>query len=142
MLLDGLWKSDAVERLLYLGGKHERDAAKLELERRLLLVQRQQALREQYGIACGGGASDSRKFEQAHLRYRKADCAVRAKEQAIAEVDLAYAEEVLASFRDLREHDVATRQDLILSERDLEMARARVEQSAARSERCRAELDE
>jgi len=140
-LLDALWKSDAVERLSYLTGKHDRDAAKLAKERDALLLERQDALIEQLESVCGGSSADEDNgFARAHGRYVKADCDRLSKETALAQVDLEYEKEVLASFRDLRENDVATAQDVILSERDVAMARKRLESSRTRAEACRKRL--
>jgi hypothetical protein len=61
-------------------------------------------------------------------------------ERALAEVDLAYDLEVLASFRDLRQHDVATRQDIVFSERDVAMSRKRLAQADRLVEGCKPTL--
>jgi hypothetical protein len=141
-LFEGLWKNDAVERLLYLRGKHARDVAKLDHERLLLLLDRQDALIVQLRLACSESSSgelskDERlAYDRAHARYLKADCGRLTKEIAIAQVDLTYMQEFLNSVRDLRENDVATRQDVILAERDVEQARKRLEQGGLRTARC------
>lgn len=146
-LLEGLWKNDAIERLLYLRGKHSRDVTKLEHERKVLLLERQEALIDQLRLVCSETPSaelseDERSaYDRAHARYSKADCGRLAKETAIARVDLTYSQEVLDSVRDLRENDVATRQDVILAELDVEQARQRLEQGDVRTARCRKELD-
>ena len=144
-LLDRLWKEDAVERILYLAGKHDRDAAKLEREHRTLLLERQDALIEQYRLLCdlpsGEIAEEKRSaVDRTYLRYLSLDCDRLAKEVAIAQIDLAYRQEVLESVRDLRKNDVATRQDVVLAERNVELARKRNEQGGRRVEACRREL--
>jgi hypothetical protein len=140
-LLEALWKNDAVQRLSYVTGKHDRDAAKLAKERDALLLERQDALIEQLRSACGSSSSDDGDgFGRAHEKYVKADCGRLSKEAALAQVDLEYEKEVLASFRDLRENDVATAQDVILSERDVAMARKRLESSRTRADACRTRL--
>jgi hypothetical protein len=148
LLLDDLWKNDAVERLLFSRGKHDRDVAALELERRRLLLERQVAIVEQYDLFCGAVFADRvtdedrRAMDVAHRRYRKADCDALAVSVAIAASDLEFQREVLASVVDLRRNDVATRQDVILAERDVEMTEKRQEQAKRRVQRCRREVAE
>ena len=64
------------------------------------------------------------------------DCHRIGKDLAIAEVDLAYRNELLASVRDLRKHNEATRQDVIRAERDIEMAGKRVDHQGRRVREC------
>ena len=147
-LLDKLWKSDAVERLRFLTGKHQRDRAAIIVERLEQLLTQQESLIEQYRLICDARGSGEpsgegqRSIDRAWRRYRRAECEVRARDLALAEVDLAYHLEVLASFRDLREHDVATRQDIVYSERDVEMSRKELAQAKMLVESCRQELGE
>jgi len=147
-LLDKLWKSDAVERLRFLTGKHQRDRAAIIVARLEQLLTQQESLIEQYRLICdsrGPGepsGEGQRSVDRAWRRYRRAECEVRARDLALAEVDLAYHLEVLASFRDLREHDVATRQDIVYSERDVEMSRTELAQAKTLVESCRQELGE
>ena len=137
-LVDRLWESDAVERIVYLAARHERDVAVLDVKRSQLLLQRQEAEIEQLAGICSPLDSDETaedrrvELEQAHRRYLQADCHRIGNDLAIAEVDLAYFSEFLASVNDLREHDVATAQDVIRAERDVEMARKRVERNGRR----------
>jgi len=144
-LLDQLWKSDATERLRYLSGKHQRDRAAIGVERLGHRLEQQEALIEQYGLICDAGGSkapteeERNAIDRAWGRYRVAECKARARDVAMAEVDLAYRLEVLASFRDLREHDVATRQDIVYSERDVEMARKQLAQAKRLVETCERE---
>lgn len=147
-LLDRLWKNDATERLRYLSGKHQRDRASISVERLEQLLTQQEALIEQYRLICdaaesGAQSGDERRaIDRAWQRYRRAECEGYGREIALAEVDLAYHLEVLASFRDLREHDVATRQDIVYSERDVEMSRKELAQAKRLVEGCRQELGE
>jgi hypothetical protein len=142
-LLVKLWEDDAVERMLYLLGKHERDVAVLESQRVESLLRRQEALIEQYRTFCERRSSESisdeqrRAADRAFVRYRAADCEVQGKDAAIAEVDLAYLRELEASILDLRRHDVATRQDVIRAERDVRMAIQRLDEGRRRHARCR-----
>ena len=144
-LLDRLWEVDATERLRYLSGKHQRDRASIGVERLGRLLEQQEALLEQYRLICDAGGSKEQTEEErnaidrAWRRYRVAECKARGHDVAVAEVDLAYRLEVLASFRDLREHDVATRQDIVYSERDVEMARKQLAQAKRLVETCERE---
>jgi hypothetical protein len=139
-LLDRLWKNDAVERLLYLTGKHDRDASAIRVERAERRVERQQALLDQLGALCGG-KDDREAQRRAYVRYRRAECAIRGRDAALAEVDLEFRLEVLASFRDLRANEAATRQDIVRSERDVEMARRRLAHARELEAGCRTELE-
>ena len=145
-LLESLWENDAVERLLYLTGKHQRDRLAINVERLEQMLIQQESLIEQYRWICdapeSGGPSDEgrRSIDRAWRRYRRAQCEIRVRDLALAEVDLTYHLEVLASFRDLREHDVATRQDIVYSERDVEMSRKQLAQAKRLVEACRQEL--
>ena len=134
-LVDQLWNNDAVERIVYLTSKHVRDVAEIEVKRRQLLLKRQEAEVEQLEITCSSQGS-SADFESAHRRYLQADCHRIGKELAIAELDLAFLSEFLASVQDLRKHGVATAQDVIRAERDVEMARKRVERHGPRVQEC------
>ena len=134
-LVDQLWKNDAVERIVYLISKHDRDVAAIEVKRRQLLLKRQEAEVEQLEITCSSQGS-SADLESAHRRYLQADCHRIGKELAIAELDLAFLSEFLASVQDLRKHGVATAQDVIRAERDVEMARKRVERHGPRVQEC------
>ena len=75
VLLDGLWQNDLVGRLPYVGVKHRRDVAEISLERALGRVGRQQAVVEQYGLACSAPvdqqqtSDDRRALEEAYQRY-------------------------------------------------------------------------
>ncbi|MHC4429967.1 MAG: hypothetical protein ACYS0D_15410, partial [Planctomycetota bacterium] len=117
--------------------------AKLEAARSVLLLERQDALIEQcdllYDDAVSGGARSA--YERAYVRYVKADCDNLSKDAEIAEVDLAYRKEVLASVRDLRENDVAPRQEVILAERNVDLARKRLGSGRLRTESCRERLE-
>lgn len=148
VLLDDLWKEEAVQRIVYLAGKHDRDAARLDLERREFLVTRQQAHLDQIDALCeslktGSAPKEARSnVQQSHRRYRRADCDAISRSLAIAEVDLEYDREVLASVRDLRENQVATEQEVILAERNLEMTGQRLEDARKRLSRCPRETGE
>lgn len=122
-LVDELWKNDAVERLVYLAAKHDRDVADIDLKRQQLLLERHEAELRQYEVLC----TRSRELEQPVRAYLQADCRRVGKSLALAEVDLEYANELMASFKDLREEGVATQQAVIRTERDVALARQRAE---------------
>ncbi len=141
-LVEELLENDAVERMVYLTVKHDHDVAEIELKRQRLLLKRKEAEIDQYASVCSPAGSDETEvdrraaFDDARRRYLQADCHRIGKELAIAEVDLAYRNEVLASVRDLRKHAVATRQDVIRAELDVDMARKRVEGQRRRVQEC------
>ncbi len=141
-LVDQLWENDAVERMVYLAAKHDRDVAEIRVKRQRLLLKRQEAEVEQYASVCSPmnseeTAADRRaRRDAAHRQYLQVDCHRIGKDLAIAEVDLTYRSELLASVRDLRKHEVATRLDVIRAERDLEMVRKRVDHQGRRVQEC------
>ena len=141
-LVDQLWKDDAVERMVYLTVKHDHEVAEIEVRRQRLLLKRQEAVVEQYTSVCSpAGAEETAagrpaRLDEARRLYLQVDCHRIGKDLAIAEVDLTYLSELLASVRDLRKHEVATRLDVIRAERDLEMARKRVDHQGRRVQEC------
>lgn len=137
-LIRGLWEAEAVQRMTYLEAKYDYDAFRLDRQRADLVLERQTALVEEYLLICAGGSPDA--IDRAHLRYRRADCAQQAKAIEVAQVDLEFAEQFLASIRDLRQGDVATRQDVILAELDVELETIRLADARRRAETCRQEL--
>ncbi len=148
-LVEGLWKKDAIQRIVYLRAKHDRETAVIDHDRARLLLERQEAALEQYRLVCGAYSGDGtmseparRAASEAIRRYRSADCDVLAADERRAGADLSFFEEVLLSARDLRASDVGTEQDVILAERDVEMARKRQEDTRARVTRCRTETSD
>jgi hypothetical protein len=142
-LIDGLWKADAIDRMSFLRGKYDYDAAKLTLERNDLLLRRQEALLEQYTLVCEGFAKDDdskerrQAIERAHQRYRRADCDQQAKAIEVARVNLEFRREYLQSVLDLRAGEVATRQQVILAELDVEQEEQRLADAEKRVAACR-----
>ncbi len=132
-LVDQLWENDAVERMVYLTAKHDRDVAEIEVKRQRLLLKRQEAEVEQYASVCSTSGSEETAADrrarrsEAHRQYLQVDCHRIGKDLAIAEVDLTYSRDVLASVRNLRKHNAATPQNVIHAERDVETARKRVD---------------
>lgn len=143
VLIDGLWQNDLVERLPYLGVKHRRDVAEIDLERARRRLGRQQAVVEQYRLACSAPSAqeqtsdDRRTLEAAHRRYLDADCDLRTLDVALFEVDLEYYQEILESAVDLRQNDIASRQQVLFAEQDVESTLKQLEQARQRLARCR-----
>ena len=142
VLLDGLWQNDLVERLPYLGVKHRRDAEKISLERARRRLDRQQAVVEQYRLACSTPlgqeqvSDDRRALEEAYQRYLDADCELRVLDVAVFEVDLEYYQEILQSAVDLRQSDIASRQQVLFAEQDAQLTLTQLEQARQRTARC------
>jgi len=142
-MIDRLWEADAIERMVYVKSKYDRDAAELAFEQADLILARQSALIDAYTLACDAGDSlpDSeertRKIETAHRRYLKANCDAQAKAVEVAEVNLAFDKEWLASVLDLREGAVATRTMVILAELDVEREEKRLADAKRRVEACK-----
>jgi hypothetical protein len=142
VLVDGLWQNDLFERLPYLSVKHRRDAAEVSLELARRRVGRQQAVVEQYRLACSARSAqeqtsdDRRALEEAHRRYLDADCQVRVLDVAVFEVDLEYHQEILTGARDLRQSDIASRQEVLFAERDVELTLKQLAQARQRTARC------
>ena len=143
-LIEGLWAAEAIDRMSYLKGKYDYEAAKLALEQAELIVTRQKALEQQYRLYCEAGGSAAaeraRAFERASAAYRKADCDQRAKAIDVARTNLEFNRQFLASVRELREGQVATRQDVIRAELDVEREQKRLADAERRTETCRREL--
>jgi len=145
-LLDGLWGEQAVERLLWLAGRHERDVARLEQSLAQQRLARQEAVVDQYAAYCAAlvegdaGKARGEALQERFTDYRRAECDGLATRAEIASVDLDYQKEWRASILDLRENNVATRQDVIRAERDVEMADRRLAALRARAASCRREL--
>jgi hypothetical protein len=133
---------EAVERIVYLAAKHNRDVAELETKRQRLLLVRKEAEIDQYESVCLPAAADESaadrraRLDDARRRYLQADCHRIGKDLAIAEVNLAFDSEFLISVRDLRANRVATQQDVIRAERDVEQSGKRVEHHRRRVQAC------
>ena len=56
-LFDGLWNNDAVERMLWLGSKHDRDLGAVEVRLNLARLERQQLVLEQLRLVCQPSAA-------------------------------------------------------------------------------------
>ena len=143
-LIEGLWKADAIDRMSYLRAKYDYDAATLTLEQNDLILARQQALVEQYRLVCDDRAAEEkrREIERANHRYRRADCDQLAKSVEVAQVNLTFNREILASVLDLRKGQVATREDVILAELDVAREETRLTDAKRRTESGRRDLAE
>jgi hypothetical protein len=139
-LIEDLWKNDAIERMLYLQAKYDRDAARLTVDKAVLLLQRQEALIEQYRLACRDASGESDAIDRAHLRYRTAHCATLVKDVEIATVNLEFDRVLLASVRELRAGKVATRPHVIRAELDVELEEKRLATAKKRVGACNDEL--
>lgn len=144
-LIEALWREDAIERMVYVEAKYDRDSARLALESADLVVERQQALIEQYRLACDGtsfrkAGERSRVMQRALQRYRKSHCDSLAKNAQSARLQLEFQRELLANVRDLRENNVATRPQLILAELEVRKEEQRLADATRREQACRATL--
>jgi hypothetical protein len=138
-LVDALWKDGLIERITHLKAKHDRDVARIDVDRRQLLLKRQQAVIEIYENYCStsvDGKTRAARLEKANKDFAQADCHRIGKDLAIAEADLAFDTEWLTSVVDLRENGVATAQDVIYAERDVEIAAAEARYHAPRVQAC------
>jgi hypothetical protein len=142
-MVEELWGDGAIERMVYLESRYDRDAARLALARADLVVERQEALIEQYRLACdrpaapGTAGSGTRASREALRRYRLAHCEALSKAVEETEVKLAFDREMLASVLDLRAGRVATRQAVILAELDVEKGEERLADTKRRVVACR-----
>jgi len=146
VMIDGLWKADAIERMAYLRGKYDYESARLSLEQAELVVARQKALERQVALICGkesGGAEAAqraRAIEAAGQAYLVAQCDALTHAAEAARVNLEFNRIFLQSVLDLREGQVATRQDVILAELDVAREEKRLADARRRAEACRREL--
>ncbi len=139
-LIDGLWQHEAIERLIWLEVRHDRDGARLELERARLILDRQQSFVERLRLGCVASDGDrAQKIREARRRYLQADCDQQAKAVEAAKVHIAFGREWLGSIRALREGSIgtATAQDVILAELDVELEERRLADAKAHTEACR-----
>ncbi len=139
-LVDGLRQHAAIERLIWLEAQHDRDGARLELERARLILDRQQSLVERLRLGCTDSDGDRiQKIRDARRRYLQADCDQQAKAVEVAKVHIAFGQEWLGSIRALREGSfgTATAQDVILAELDVELEQLRLADAQAHTAACR-----
>ncbi len=140
-LVDGLWKKQLIERLIFLRARHNKDVTHLAVAREKKALLRHLAERDQYLSLCGGSEDQpGRSVDEAFRSYRETDCDLRGLNVEIAKVELVFRKEVRDSVLDLRKNDVATRQEVIAAERNVELVRQELGNALARSQTCRREL--
>ena len=145
-LIEGLWRHEAIARMIYLEAKYDLDAAELALQRVRLIVEQQETIVEQYLRVCDAWASgkswneDDEAIDRAHALFRELQCAILAKDVEIAAVNLEFDRELLASVLDLRAGEVATRQEVIRAELDVTIEEQRLATGKRRAAACQADL--
>ncbi len=145
-LIDKLWNSEVIERMVYLESRYDRDAARLTLDRAGLILERQMVLIEQYRQACETGepeenqAIGSGSAPSFPAEYRKAHCDSLSKAAEAAAVNLEFNRVLLANVLDLRAGQVATQVQVILAELEVELEEKRLEDALRRTESCRRAL--
>ena len=145
-MIEGLWKAEAIGRMLYVEARHDRDAAIAALEEADLLLLRQTLLVKQYQRICELPASGTDTKEQAkavqdlYLLYRRADCDSLSKAIDVAAINLEFHREFLVSVLDLRAGSVATKTDVILARLEVEREEKRHTDAKNREESCREKL--
>ena len=141
-LIEELWENDATERMIYLEARYDRDAARVSLERAVLIVVRQLALIEYYRAACrppegsevGAPAGALREIRS---RYVEAHCKSLEKAVEASGIRLTFKRQLAESIHELRDGRVATRPDVILADLAVEQEEKRLEDAKTRTEICR-----
>ncbi|MBN2242392.1 MAG: hypothetical protein JW793_06855 [Acidobacteria bacterium] len=142
-MIEGLWKGQAIPRMDYIEAKYDQDAARLELERSGLVLERQTALVEQYRLICNSPDGDrDAAIREAYLRYRGADCDAKAKSVDVAATNLEFNREYLKSILDLKKENFATDVQVVLAELNVELEEKRLADARLRTNTCRAELED
>jgi len=144
-MIEGLWEGRTIPRMDYIEAKHDLDAARLDLERAGLILDRQDALVEQYRLVCKGAGSDRDAWEQAirkqYLRYRRSDCDALAKGAEVAATNLEFRREYLTQIHKLREEKFATNTQVVLAELDVEREEKNLADAQRRAAVCNAEIE-
>ncbi|MEJ2111674.1 MAG: hypothetical protein P8Z37_17545 [Acidobacteriota bacterium] len=143
-MIEGLWEGRTIPRMDYIKAKYDQDAARLELERYALILERQAALVEQYSLICSERDDKKEDLEETiwrtYLRYRKADCDALAKGVEVAATNLEYNREYLDNILKLRRENFATNTQVVLAELDVELEEKSLADAKQRSSECRSEL--
>jgi hypothetical protein len=143
-MIEGLWEGKTIPRMDYVEARHDQDAARLELEKSGLMLERQAALVEQYRLICDGTGSDrdgrERAIREAYLRYRRADCGSLAKGIEVAGTNLEFYREYLMQIQKLREEKFATNTQVVLAQLDVEREEKSLEDAKRRTSACRDEM--
>ncbi len=132
-LIEPLWKARSTEWLRYLGAKHARDRARLEIDLAKLQTARAE---EKLALLTRECLDPKSNVENPARRFEELGCDVVRKTREIAALDLAYRKEVLESTNELRRLELATAQDLIHARHTLDRARAQLRSRDARSRLC------
>jgi len=144
-MIEGLWEGGTIPRMDYIKAKYDQDAARLQLERYGLILERQAALVEQYRLICGDKDSDKDKVEKAlrsaYLKYRRADCGALAKGIEVASTNLEYNREYLDNILKLRREKFATNTQVVLAGLDVELEEKNLADATRRAAACREELE-
>jgi len=143
-MIEGLWEGKTIPRMDYVKAKYDQDAARLQLEKYGLLLERQAALVEQYRLICrdaaGGKADLEKAMRESYLKYRRADCEAQAKGIEVAETNLTYNREYLANILKLRSQNFATQTQVVLAELDVELEEKSLSDAKERTSVCRQEI--
>jgi hypothetical protein len=140
-MIEGLWEGKAIPRMDYVKAKYDQDAARLQLDKSGLLLERQGALVQQYRLICreteGEKADLQKALWEAYLHYRRADCEAQAKGVEVAETNLTYNREYLENILRLRSQNFATQTQVIMAELDVELEEKSLEDAKQRTSVCR-----
>jgi hypothetical protein len=145
-MIKGLYDAKTIPDMDYVKSKYDRDSSKLKLEKADLILDRQNALVDQYRLICNGTMSGSGTQDRAiairktYLHYRRADCNALAKGIEIAANNLDYNRQYLQKIAKLRQEKFATNTQVVLAERDVELEEKSLTDANRRTEACRAEL--
>jgi hypothetical protein len=145
-MIKGLWDAKTIPEMDYLKAKYDRDGAKLTLEKNDLILERQDALVEQYRLICkgamaGSGNQDRKSaIRKAFLHYSRADCDSLAKGIEIAANNLEYNRQYLKKIVKLRQEKFANNTQIVMAELDVEREEKSLADAKRRNETCRAEL--
>ena len=137
-LIDGLRQNDAIERMVWLEAKYERDAARVAMERADLVVARQRVLVERVAAACGDAAGSG----AARKRFDAIQCEQLGRAVEQARIDLEFQREWLASVQRLREGSAATAtaQDVIRAQLEVTLEEIRLADAGSRHASCKKRL--
>lgn len=143
-MIEGLWEGKTIPRMDYVKAKYDQDAARVQLEKSRLLLERQAALVQQYRLICRDAEDKKSDLEKAtwesYLRYRKADCEAQAKGIEVAETNLIYNREYLENILKLRSQNFATQTQVILAELDVDLEEKNLADAKQRTSVCREEI--
>ena len=132
-LLTPLWEARSTERLRFLAGKHARDRSRVLVKRAKLARERGTALLEVLRTECFGESASP----EAVLRFESLGCALIQADKELADVDLAYTQEVRTSIAELRSLEFATEQRLIQAEFEVNRAQKERDLRASRLRSCK-----